>query len=66
VEHVTVTTFVVRETALIEQPWLGAARAEVGPAFNTAMPQPFLKSRAFASVRVALPEGIVPVVGGST
>src|SRR5260370_8155100 len=51
--------------ALIEQPWLGAAKAEVGPAFNTAMPQPFLKSRAFASVRLALPEEIVPLVGGS-
>ena len=59
------TTFVTREMELIAQPWLGGARVEVGPAFSTAMPQPFLKSRAFATVRLALPEEIVPVVGGS-
>src|SRR5690348_3739989 len=63
--QVTVTTLEIREMLLIAQPWFGPVSEAVGPALRTAMPQPFLKSLALASVSEELPEEIVSVVGGS-
>src|SRR4030088_291883 len=50
---------------VIVQPCTGPVIVAVGPAFTTAMPQPFLKSRALAKVKIALPEVMLPVVDGS-
>src|SRR5579864_7265495 len=63
--QVTGTMLEIRETLLIAHPWIGPVSEEVGPALSTAMPQPFLKSLALASVSEELPEEIVPVVCGS-
>ncbi len=62
-EQVTVTTFEAREMAEMDaQPLPGGTSVDVVPAPMTAIPQPFLKSLAAASVRVAEPELIEPVV----